>query len=664
MNPRASNLPLIGIAVSLLALIGFIFGARVMLDADQEVSLFDHPEWPFIVLSGFVLWHFARKPNHLLSFCERIDSRRPHPSDRRLLFGILTSIILIGFSLRLADLDEFGLVCDEGIFVYTASLPTYAEVLRNSVWNSHPPANYFMLHTLLKVSWNATWLRMVSLLSGTYLIWITYLFGRRFLGVAAGLMMAILMAFSPNFILLSRVARNYTPGLALLITALYFFVRFIEEDHWPSFYLFAFFEFLSGTWHYAFLVVYFGINLTLAGVFIYRRVCWTAWLKAGLAQLPVALGCILAFMEHLPRMSSFIRANVLSFMIDEFYIEPESYLSPLIGLTSYLLLENNFPMAIAFFLLVLSGSAVLLIQGRYWQLLLCLSAIPFCYMFAIGKKMPFGATRHSFYLMPFLSALIACQTHDFLSGFQAARSRIRRRRLGFGAGVTKESASSEPERSASRWGLFAVLGFCFVYVYLALVMNADNEPYRERRDPIHRQGIPFYRARFTKIVEAPTLNADLERAWKVLAREARPNDLVLLTCPGMLITRFYLDPGVSMPFDPELPIHFSRDGVNFYYSPEVQLSFTANNIMVAVDDICTRYGIDSVGKVWIAEVGWEIWGPVLMMDHMKNRYPELLVESAAYENSGGVIFPIDGARARALGKQVLRGPLKPWPGVR
>ena len=646
-----------GIVVSVLWLIGLIFRSGDPLGSGSSGLHLGNPQIAFVLLSVFVLLHLAMHPDHFASFCRRLDANGAEPRDRRLLVWILTGLTVTGLSLRLSHIGDFGLVGDEGIFVYTSSLATYGEVLENTLWNSHPPSNFFYLHTMMKVSWNPTWLRMASLLSGTFMIWITYMFGRRLFGTAAGLMMALLVAFSPNLVLLSRVVRNYTPALALMILALYFLVRFIQERRWSFFYLFALFELLTATWLYAFVVVFLGINVTLAAVFVYRRARWSDWFRVGLAQVPLAALLFWAFVEHVPRM--FNRDNVLSFMIEEFYITAGQYLAPLINLTGYLLLENNLPMTILFFLLIVAGVCVLLIKGRYWELLLCLASIPFGYLFAVGKKMPFGGTRHAYYLAPFLFALIAALSPEFLDGFRTVRGRLREltRRLTGTQGTGMPPPI--PAGSSSEWGTFFLFALCFLFAYGALGMHAYNEPYVDRLLPEHRLGRVYYRAPFTKLIEAPTLTADLERVWKIVKRDSGPNDLVVLTCPGMLVTRFYHDPGIGMPFDPEEPMHFSREGVNFYYSPEVQFGFTPGNVMRAVVDICNRYRLEDVGKVWVNEVGWELWGRNFFIDRVKRLYPETVLGNSAFKESRGLVFELDGPRARRLGELMIGAPLRP-----
>lgn len=609
--------------------------------------LFSRLQIPCILFFAFLALDTVLGSGRFGRFSRRIDQGSSEPRDRFWVGAIVTILVLLGWTLRWADLDKYGVSPDEAIFIYTSSGETVWDVLSNSLLNAHPPANFLVLHLLLKVSWDPVWIRLASLIGGTYLIWITYMFGRQWVGTTGGLLMAALVTFSPTLILLSRVARNYSPGMALLVTALYFAVRFIQEERWRYFYWFAAFEFLATTWHYSFLIVIIGVNLTLAAVLIHRRRGWRWWVKVVLAQLPLALGFAFAFFVHLPRMATF---HLNDYMLKEYHFSIPLFWAPIYFLSRYLLAGG--PGAI-FFVLMVIALGTLWLNGRYWPIVFCLASIPFSYAFAMMGLLPFGGTRHSSFLYPFLFGLIGSQAPEFLDGFK--RTRVGLKRLwGRARGVSSMDRASLPERrSDSRWGLLALFALCFFYVNSALSMYAYNTPYEERHLSDHTERFPFYDTNFYKLIEAPTRTEDLDRVWTTVKDNAGPNDIVLLSYSSLIILKWRLAPGDTMLFDTASPMHFEKEGVNFYYAPEAQWGYdSVESMMKSIAGVGERYQIDEIDKVWIPSVGWEIWIEKPFKGMVETAYNELLVGDSAYEDSRGLVFPVDGELARRLGTAV------------
>jgi hypothetical protein len=145
------------------------------------------------------------------------------------VYASVGALTLVGFALRAADVNRFGLSNDEALFVFAAGHETFSEALRASLSHFHPPTNFIALHYLLKGSWEPWWIRLPALLGGTLAIWGTYLFVRELFGSLAGILAALFTAFSPNLILLSQVCRNYSPSLPFLLLSLFYLARYLRS---------------------------------------------------------------------------------------------------------------------------------------------------------------------------------------------------------------------------------------------------------------------------------------------------------------------------------------------------------------------------------------------------------------------------------------------------
>lgn len=656
------------VALSLAGLWLAVFSFTNGDPLDARVSRFgiEGLQVPILAFALIFFAYLAACPAHFAGFCARIDSGSATPADRRARGVILAGLITIGLGFRIAHLGDYGLVCDEAIFVYTSSLETLAEVYQNTLMNSHPPMNFFMLHAMLDISWDPVFLRLPSVVTGALMIWATYLFGRELLGEIEGLFMAFLVTFSPNLILISRVLRNYTPGMLLLLLALFYLVRFVRTRSRRDLVFFSLLELAAFTWHYAFIVVFVGANIALGALMLARRERIREWIAVIVAQIPLGLAILAVFIEVIPRMPDFVRNNVVSFMIEEFFIGPTDFWIPFVALIRYLFNDTwavgalNWTVTLVFLTLFLASFAVMIRRRQYWPLFLCLVCIPIAYGFAIGKKMPFGGTRHSYYLYPFIFAMIASVVAEMIRGFGR----------GFGrdggvadaaAGAADSSHPSGVRPHASRAGIAAVALLCTAYALAAMGLHADEDPYLAPMLPENREVRPYYKGKFYKVVEAPTYQPDLDRLWEVLKQRAGPDDIVLLTYPTFLTLRFWLDPGEPIAFDTAIPLEFERDGIKFYYSALSGWGHQPINIMRATLDVAERYGLRRIDKVWMANVGWEVWNPGNLRSQLMRDYESVIIESDTHRTTNMQLLEIDGARALELGRALAGQFEKPWP---
>lgn len=157
----------------------------------------------------------------------RANSYSPSSASRRLApFLSLLALFLLGYWLRLHNLDAFSFWTDEGL---TPERSGYAisQILRNRILiqgivttDTHPPLYYLIIHLTRQLFGLSDFaFRYPSVLFGVLLIPLLYQFGRRLGGRGLGLIVALLAAVNPLQIYYSQEARMYTL-LVLLATGM------------------------------------------------------------------------------------------------------------------------------------------------------------------------------------------------------------------------------------------------------------------------------------------------------------------------------------------------------------------------------------------------------------------------------------------------------------
>lgn len=187
-----------------------------------------------------------------------MTAQRGQPTGRRLTpLLLLLLLILLGYWLRVHNLDTFSFWTDEGLTPERSGY-SIAQILRNEIViqgivtkDTHPPLYYLIIHVTRKVFGLSDFaFRYPSVLFGVLLIPLLYQLGRRLpsrrerdvasspggrelgrgAGAGLGLIVALLAAVNPLQVYYSQEARMYTL-LALLATGMsYVLWRAIEED--------------------------------------------------------------------------------------------------------------------------------------------------------------------------------------------------------------------------------------------------------------------------------------------------------------------------------------------------------------------------------------------------------------------------------------------------
>ncbi|MCB0167334.1 MAG: glycosyltransferase family 39 protein [Anaerolineae bacterium] len=141
---------------------------------------------------------------------------------------------LLGFGLRLHQLDFQPLWGDEGWSVYFASENVW-QLIALTAADIHPPLYYLLLKGwfgLMGVGPEAA--RLLSVLIGTLLMPVLFVLGRRLFGARVGVIAAAVVALMPMAIYYAQEVRMY--GLVTLLGAAstYFFFRWQQHLEKPS----------------------------------------------------------------------------------------------------------------------------------------------------------------------------------------------------------------------------------------------------------------------------------------------------------------------------------------------------------------------------------------------------------------------------------------------
>jgi hypothetical protein len=555
----------------------------------------------------------------------------------------LGALIVTGFVLRIARIQEYGFNPDEAQFIYFGAADSLATVWSMVVNGSpHPPANFAMLHFLLKVSWNPLWLRLPSVLSGTFLIWVAHRFGRSLFGPAAGIAMAVLVTFSPGTLELSRVCRNYAPGFVFLLLSIHLMVRHLRTDHWRPLGAFAVIAPVAAIWHYVFVIAFLALDLVVAVELLLRRRPWRAWLAVALAHLPLAATMGFFYFAHISQISSTMvefHQTVYESMLLTSAVE---FTRPFQEAWHYLEIS---PFDEIFFGFSVLGAFCLLVNRERLGLLVCVTPLALAYAFSWAGLIPLGGTRHSAYLFPFLFGLVASQIPELLDGYRRTAANLRRHLGRVTPGRVVSPPGGEATRPARRRLLAApALGTALVAISGAAFAGASLLDYGV--EGVFNPYIPRFAGR-----ELPTWYRleDVERGFALIEERVGENDLVVLPSQGALAARmhYHLTPGERKRKrlrETTQPVH--KDTVNgvTYYDAHGPMIVSFTTLLEAVERVLSFYRLPEPERVWMVQGSWEF----SLNRQFRRRFPELPFDADVARASNDLVFSVGMKSLRAV----------------
>jgi hypothetical protein len=281
--------------------------------------------------------------------------------------------------------------------------------------NAHPPLFFIILFFWTKLGYSELFLRIISVLSGTALIYVGYKWVEKCFGKNPGLVMSLLLAFSTTLIALSQEVRGYSVLILFITCALYYFQMMLDKKAILPLILFSIFIYLAILVHYSASFFWLAIGIYFSYLAFRKELNRKMILVWAIFQLG-AIGIYgFLYRTHLSLLSkSAIRQEAIQGWLASSFLNihhvklKEIFLYPLartIEVFRYLFSLQNLalPLVIAFVI-----ATVMLILKHRWRIGI-LFVLPFlANLFAsILKVYPYGGTRHIVYLIIFAYAGIA-----------------------------------------------------------------------------------------------------------------------------------------------------------------------------------------------------------------------------------------------------------------
>ena len=287
-------------------------------------------------------------------------------SNRAFLLTAFFIVIVGALFVRIYNIGEYYTSNDEAWHLVVASQKNLWDVIQYNFQNEvHPPLSPIIWHFMLMISDNLLWLRSSSLLAGILLIPSIYLFGSLYIGRSAGFLMAVMVAFTPIIVSLSSSLRAYSMLLLVITWAAIFVFRHKEQKSKSLvgyfFCAFAAIQLLHGA---AFILLVFGLMLMQQAILQKNKKDF------------FIISIMHLFFAFLVVGYGYVLKHYYEFAGNDVYFSPSPiyYLSNLIGVLTFLLLESDFQnwflegfKQTCFFVILIAP--FLMIESKKWQLL-------------------------------------------------------------------------------------------------------------------------------------------------------------------------------------------------------------------------------------------------------------------------------------------------------
>ena len=348
------------------------------------------------------------------AFLRRVDdSIQAHSS---LCVSIL---LLLGFVIRAWRASGTFLNPDEAMHFQAADQASWWLAYRASLSLAHPPLLVFLLHAWRAVGTSELVLRMPSVISGTLFCWLTYKWASTLFRPAVAWIAFILALFLPSTIDLSIEVRQYALMLAFAMASAYLLERALETNSATAMVFSGVSLWLALGFHYSAFLFAAAMGMYAIVRMFTRRPSPKLFASWEFGQI-VALG--LGYFFYVTQLSKLTHGEPASSLVYQWtgsYL-PSSYFVP--GKINPLLFifartGGVFQYAfgqmvvgdIAYFLflvgliLVLRKQEPVRVAPRQLALLLILPFAVNCAA-ALAAVYPYGGTRHSAFLLPFVFA--------------------------------------------------------------------------------------------------------------------------------------------------------------------------------------------------------------------------------------------------------------------
>jgi hypothetical protein len=327
--------------------------------------------------------------------------------------GPIAAVALVGLALavRLPGLFGWWLNPDEGTYFAVLTQESFSAFRAEAFATAHPPLYFLILRGMGLIGTDFAWLRSLALVSGCAAVYVFVLVGREIAGGGArgwltGLAAGLLLALSPGAVALSQVIRPYMLLVLLLAFTLYVLLRYFREPSGALLVLYAVSASLAALLHYS-----AALGLGVIGVLVLADGIARGWERPEWHRLlamqlfPGAIVGILYVSQLRQLMDSPVAEFALTGWLSGYLIHtPSDVWLSLVGFHSALVGDWAAVSATSVSLIGLAYAA----RRREWTLLLAVaSGLLVATICASLQLYPFGAGRHSAWLLPFVTPGLA-----------------------------------------------------------------------------------------------------------------------------------------------------------------------------------------------------------------------------------------------------------------
>lgn len=210
---------------------------------------------------------------------------------------LLVLVMSIASILRFYDYAGWSLSNDELSALSRLQFDSFGEMIRlGARIDGHPVGVQAFLWFLTRIFGDSVWVvRLPFVICGILSVYFTWLIGKRWFGVATGLLAASALAFLDYPILYSQLARPYSSGLLFSIITVWFWTKIVfdEKKKLSDYAGFALFTALTAYMHH--IALLFVVVVGLSGFLFYKKIEIKKYLLAGFG----------AFVLYLPHVEIF-----------------------------------------------------------------------------------------------------------------------------------------------------------------------------------------------------------------------------------------------------------------------------------------------------------------------------------------------------------------------
>ncbi len=339
-------------------------------------------------------------------------------------------VVALGLVLRLSGFFGWWLNPDEGIYYSTLTQPSAESFWAEVGLQAHPPLYFVILRGVGYLTKTFAGLRFIALASGCVAIYAFVLVGREMgghemggkgaRGWLTGLTAGLLLAVSPRAIALSQLIRPYMFLVALLACALYALLRYLRQPRAGLLVMYAACATAAVLTHYSAMLALGAMGLLVVVDGGRRGFIRREWLRLLSVQAVPALTIVALYVLHLRTLMSLDTAdNATEGWLGAYMIRDAGDVWFSIMGFHAMLVGETLAASAAILTLVALGLAVC---KRAWTILtIGTAAMLIAAAGAAAMLYPFGATRHTAWLLVFVTPVLAwALTMMFTSGRRLA----------------------------------------------------------------------------------------------------------------------------------------------------------------------------------------------------------------------------------------------------